>query len=439
MINENCVVKGKYSNIDVITYDTLIEEKAYKQLLELANDIVSKDTEIKVMPDYHAGAHNIIGLTMDISKSKFIVPDLIGPDIGCGVLFVPFSTLEPIDLEELDRIVKTTIPTKSIKELEHPKYQVNIDNTLYKSLVYNNTQIIEAMQDTFGTLGGGNHFIELYETEPLHYAIAIHSGSRSPGALIHKHYNNLAAYYDQKEYTLRRNKLIEDLKNQGRKNEISSTLATTSPEYFGLTKSNYKFLTGVEKNNYIHDLALISEFAKQNRVAIALRILEQLNVNYLFVESIIDKPHNYIDNTLMLRKGAQSAHEHEPVLIPINMRDGMIVGRAASIDAPNFVKYISVNDDNTIIVPVDSYKLDYWNYSLPHGAGRVYSRSKAKEELNLEDFQETMKDVYTTSVSINTLDEAPAAYKSLEQILEVVELILKTYTVYKPIYNHKGE
>lgn len=411
-------VIGKYNkDIVVKSNDYFIEEASYKQLLELANDQVSENVKIRVMPDYHAGAGNVIGLTMDLNTATMVIPNLIGPDIGCGVALYYFNTKEPLDLEELDRVIRKNVPTDIMNgDLNTP---VSRSENRFRSLLGNlksyNDNLESLYFRSFATLGGGNHFIEVYEIEPLKYGISVHTGSRAVGAAVHKHYNNIAQTFNVDGYIERKKDLIQEMKDDGKEKQIHETLKKITPNYFNMVNSKYRFLSGIEKDNYIHDLKVLNKYTEEHRKEIVNNILKEFDA--LDVVRVLDKPHNYIGDDNILRKGAQSGKPNEGVLIPINMRDGLIIGTVK-------------NDDELT---------KEWNYSMPHGAGRLMSRSKAKETLTIEDFEETMKDVFSHSVNPNTLDEAPDAYKSLETILDAVEGSLVDIKVLKPIYNYKGE
>lgn len=406
------IAVGTFSTVEVKTFDDIIEKAAYRQLLELANDPVSAHTKPVVMPDYHAGAGNVIGLTMDLKKTNMVVPDLIGPDIGCGVRLTYFKTEEPIDLRAFDEHVNEVIHTDKNTMID-PK--LSTLKTLRKLHSYE--PIIEKhAMETFGTLGGGNHFIELYKVDESQnlYGLAVHSGSRSVGSFVHKWYNTRATKYDNDKYNELKANLIYQMKKNNEHDKIEQTLKTVTPRTFGLVSSQYRFLTGELKKQYMEDLVLLNTYTERHRKEITSLALWGLGK--IKIINVIDKPHNFIGTDGILRKGAQAASNLDDVLIPINMAEGMIVGK---------VLYHNTRTRN-------------WNYSLPHGAGRALSRSAAKDTLKVKDFKEQMKGIYSTSINADMLDEAPNAYKKLNAILPVIKRSLSEYTILKPIYNFKG-
>jgi RNA-splicing ligase RtcB len=420
-------LKGKYATAKIMTDN--IEEFAEEQIQFLLNDPISKGTTIRVMPDVHGGKDNVIGLTMKL-KDK-VAPSLVGSDIGCGVRLSYFSTKNEIDLADLDEIIKRKIPSGYHLNTDEANSH---DHSYYTDYVH---EIVSRMNylDEFrmdylkvvarkgvGTLGGGNHFIELYKVEAQEelkdpsflYAIAVHSGSRTLGGIVYKHFQNIAKKQVHSDFSEIQKDVIETLKGQNREREIG--------EYLGMIKSLKKVLSesqsqipyldieSVEGQNYLHSMGILNEYASINRRLITNRILNDLDGCKII--RVIDKPHNYIDRYNILRKGSQSAEEDKIVLIPINMRDGMIVGVTKHIED--------------------------WNSSFPHGAGRVYSRTQAKKNITMDEFVNSMHGIYSTTVGEETLDEAPMAYKSLDSILKDVTPLLKQYQILKPIYNFKG-
>lgn len=409
---------GKHNSATI--YAKEIDEATTNQINDLLNNELSAKENIKkivVMPDTHAGAGNVIGLTMKYNTFNLdnmkIAPELIGPDIGCGVLYVEFLTTKEIDLEKFHQaVLASQSESRPYKTIDAEQFGLTYDKLSVDHKFIN---------ENVATLGGGNHFIELYKLGNLKYAISIHTGSRTLGGKVYNHHMKIAKNRPSNDRLLLKQILIDDLKKQGRTNEISHELAMFDRESKNIKASEkIPFLQGNEATQYIMDNIILNGWAMLNR----LFIFENIKSFYSECDSVvdvehIDKPHNFIDTEgfkLILRKGAQKAWTKDSVLIPINMRDGMIVGKIKSVDMGSL------------------------NYSFPHGAGRKLSRTKAKQSLSLEEFKGQMQDVYSPTVGIDTLDEAPGAYKPLKEILEVVKPFLKRgYKIVKPIYNYKGE
>jgi len=408
-------VKGKFSEAKVFV-DTL-DSESYKQILELCNQEISQGSTIRIMPDVHAGKDNVIGLTMTLTPYARVAPSLIGSDIGCGVSLSKFQVDGEIDLKELDELIRENIPygylkrEKEIISVAHNNYTCHIPKlTCSKTLGVD--YLTSIAKTGIGTLGGGNHFIELYKHDDWYY-ISVHTGSRTLGGVVYKHYQSKAKKYSYIKFIDDRQELIKNLKLCGREQDIQNELANQKQEYLKTHNidDEIPYLTGDDLRDYIHDISMVQIYADRNRVAIIEEIIGRLPIReYRFIS---DKPHNYIDRmNLILRKGSQSAEKGETVIIPINMRDGVIVGKAKGL--------------------VD------WNMSAPHGAGRVLSRGQAKQQLDIEEFREQMKDIYSSTVGEETLDEAPNAYKSINDILESIKESVDIDYILKPIYNFKG-
>jgi len=381
---------------NVIIYATTLEEEALEQIKELAEFDAYKDCKIRIMPDCHAGKGCTIGTTMEI-KDK-ITPNLVGVDIGCGMLTIKLEESE-IDLPKLDAVINKFIPNgfnihpQPISEFEFEElYAPNLN--------------IERAKRSIGTLGGGNHFIEVGRNSIGELFLVIHSGSRNIGGQVAKYYQDVAIsrLTDNAE---ERTGLIARLKQEGRPQDISNELKKLIRP---VVNKDLAYLTGEDFDNYMHDMMLMQWFASLNRRVMADVILTEtgLTEDYSF-ETI----HNYIDfKRNMLRKGAVSAEDGEVLLIPINMRDGSIIAIGKG------------NPD--------------WNYSAPHGAGRLMSRNEAHKRLDLNKFKEQMKDIYSTSVVKDTLDEAPDAYKPMDEIIEAIKDTVDVVDIIVPIYNFKS-
>ncbi|NLY11065.1 MAG: RtcB family protein [Firmicutes bacterium] len=368
------VLEGKYNSAKIFTDN--VDQTAISQIIELCNQEFVSGLRIRIMPDVHAGAGCVIGTTITI-KDK-VVPNLVGVDIGCGMYTVKLGKIS-IDLEKLDRIINKQIPAGfKIRNKNHPYgEEINLSKLRCSSSVD-----IKRGYLSIGTLGGGNHFIEVNKDENDNLYLVVHSGSRNIGKQVADYYQNLA---------------------------YKRFLASGDIEKLKIPKS-LAYVEGKDLDNYLHDLVLMQTYAKINRKAIADTILEAMNLQ---PQDSFTTIHNYIDiNEMILRKGAISAKKGERVLIPINMKDGSILAIGKG------------NPD--------------WNYSAPHGAGRLMSRNQALADLDLQEFKEMMSDVYTTSIGKSTLDEAPMAYRPLDEILKNVQDSVEVVDVIKPIYNFKA-
>lgn len=425
-------LKGKYGTAKVFT--SQINESSTAQIIRVMNEEWVDGANIAFMPDVHAGNLTPIGLTA-IGDFKTISPELIGPDIGCGVSL--FITDFEIDNNEemakwLEEAVKDYVPTG------RNSHSTSVMTDFIQDYLIDNTFIplddkIEVIGKTLGTLGGGNHFIEAYNLEGR-LVIAVHSGSRSLGGIVYNYYMKKSRYKSETELHNKTTKVINDYKSQGRETEIEDEIIRLRNEYNQLAKSNLiPYLTDPDDfEDYLIDVETTTEIASINRQLI-FRQLAQTLMTEEEVENtrVIDKPHNFIERVQILnsetgeaeykvivRKGAQASYGGDEILIPINMRDGIIVGTT-----------------------IDDMDLVERNYSMPHGAGRVYSRRQAKYILDLEDFKEQMKDVHSWSVGQSTLDEAPDAYKPIDQILDSVKGLIHqdSLLILKPFYNHKGK
>ena len=390
-------ITGKHSNAKIFT--DIVEETALQQIQELCDQQFMKDSKIRVMPDVHAGKGCTIGTTITL-KDK-VVPNHVGVDIGCGLKVVQLKEKE-IDFDRLDKVIRAHVPSgNEIHETIRDINTVNIEDFKAKNLLST-----ERTNKSLGTLGGGNHFIEVSQDDEGFLYLTIHTGSRYVGTKIAQHYQNLA-YKELKKIDV--DSVINQLKLEGRHTEIAATIKQMkiiSPEI----KKDLAYLEGGSFDDYIHDMKLTQQYAVDNRKYIAKAIIENMG---LTAADQFDTIHNYIDtDNMILRKGAVSAQKSEKLIIPINMRDGSIIAIGKG------------NSD--------------WNYSAPHGAGRVLSRTKAHKQLDLSEFQNTMKDVWTTSVSAETLDEAPMAYKNMEDITDNIGDTVEILKIVKPVYNFKA-
>lgn len=391
-------IRGKYN--EAIVYTNTIEEEAYKQILELCNQEAFKDSVIRIMPDTHAGVGCTIGTTMTITDK--VVPNLVGVDIGCGMEVIRIEQKD-LDLAELDAVIRNFIPSgQNIREERH-KYAdlIEFDDLKCKNHINLDRAILSV-----GTLGGGNHFIEANKDEEGNIYIVVHSGSRYLGKQVAEYYQNVA-YKELTSLKEEKQRIIEKLKKEGREREIQSELEKLKVPKI---KRDLAYLKGKSFDDYIHDMKIVQKYAVWNRKAIMDEIIQKLKLTIVEQFTTI---HNYIDTeNMILRKGAISAQCGERVIIPINMRDGSI---------------IAVGKGNP-----------EWNYSAPHGAGRLMSRSKAKELISLDEFKEAMKGIYSSTVNESTIDEAPMAYKPMEEIIENIQDTVSIEKIIKPIYNFKA-
>ena len=396
----NQLIEGKYTNAKVFTNN--IDEVTIDQVKTFLDQEFTKDCKVRIMPDCHAGKGAVIGTTMEI-KDK-VCPNLVGVDIGCGMLCIEIKNQNVhFDFEKLDQTVRTLIPAGQFSRT------TTHDFIKYIQL----SSVLAPIEPSkvalgLGSLGGGNHFIELNQSPDGRLFLVIHSGSRSLGVRVANYHQKVAiASHDTSKAEIK--SIIQQLKREGREKEIQQAIQAFTPSRNNVP-DELAYLTGEKMEHYLHDLKIAQEFAKWNRAAMAQEIMKAMQFEEV---GRIDTVHNYIDlDHMILRKGAISARKDELVLIPINMRDGSLLAKGKG-------------NDN-------------WNQSGPHGAGRILSRSKAKSLLKLEDFKEAMKDVYTTSVEFDTIDESPFAYKSMNEIIENTQDTIEVQEILKPLYNFKS-
>ncbi len=397
-------IKGKVNT--AICYAAVVEDEAIEQIRRMCDHEFTKGSMIRIMPDVHAGKGCTIGTTMTITDKA--VPNVVGVDIGCGMYTVELGKIE-IDFEKVDEAAHYIPSGMEVWEGRMERFDLT---TLRCYRYLKNTKRLER---SLGTLGGGNHFIEIDEAADGTKYLVIHSGSRNLGKQVAEYYQSLAVDLNlgKEEYFKERDELIRTYKEQGRRKEIQKVLKEMEKEWKAkepTIPADLCYVYGEYLKDYLYDVDLCQKFAKRSRERMAEIILERTGMKAL---SSFHTIHNYIDTEeMILRKGAIAAHEGEMVLIPINMRDGSVLARGKG------------NPE--------------WNYSAPHGAGRIMSRTKAKEILDLESYKATMAGIYTTSVNEATLDEAPMAYKSLEDIIDVIEGAVDVIEVLKPIYNFKA-
>ena len=402
-------VKGKYNSAKV--YTDMIEQEAIDQIRELCNQEFSKDCKIRIMPDVHCGAGCVIGFTANLGER--VIPNIVGVDIGCGMLTVELGNVN-INVEELDNIINKYVPNGKGVHIERllrfPKLQ---ELNCYRAL--KQTKRIER---SIGSLGGGNHFIEVDVDNENNKYLIIHTGSRNLGKQVAEHYQKMAIdiIKGKDEIFEKRDKIIKEYKEQGRKQEIQNAIKELMNSFEAKeinTPENLCYLTGKYRDLYLNDMKICQQYATLNRMKIAQIILEKLLNKSLDEFSYFETVHNYIDyENNIVRKGAVSAKKDEKFLVPINMRDGSL---------------ICIGKGN-----------EEWNFSAPHGAGRLYSRTQAKNNFTVDEFKQSMNGIYTNSVNEFTLDESPMAYKGIDNILNNIEPTAKILKLIKPVYTFKA-
>lgn len=404
-------VKGRFNIAKIFT--DVVDDVSIDQVKLLCEQEFVSGSKIRLMPDIHAGAGCTIGTTMTVIDK--VVPNLVGVDIGCGMLTCKLQEKE-IDLKLLDDVIRRYVPSGfKIRSSFFQPFHENVNLLNLESLICiqdkGNKIDLNRAKLSIGTLGGGNHFIEIDRDDDGNLYLVIHSGSRHLGLEVAHHYQNKAwdsiNNYDKKQI----NELVEKLKSEGREKEIQNEIK----KFKGTMRNcnipkDLAYLSGKDFDDYIYDMSIVQEFARINRKTIADEICSHMN---LHVDEEFTTIHNYIDIQIMiLRKGAVSAKLGEKLLIPINMRDGSLICIGKG------------NED--------------WNYSAPHGAGRLMSRTQAKKEFSIKEFENQMAGIYTTSIGFDTLDECPMAYKNIEDIINNIGPTAEIISIIKPIYNFKA-
>lgn len=394
-------LNGKYNSAKIFT--DLVDNESISQVIGMLNQPFAEGQTIRMMPDIHAGAGCTVGTTMTITDK--VCPNLIGVDIGCGMYAVKLQ--EPdIDFRLLDACIRSYIPSGfAIHESPvKPAQKINL-----KELFCANSCNLTRAECSIGSLGGGNHFIEVDRSEDGHLWLVIHSGSRHLGTEV-------ASFYQKQAITTLHEKprdliqaTIQKLKAEGRQSEIQSAIQELKPPYINVPDA-LCWCEGTLFTNYVHDMKITQQFAVLNRQAMAEIIISKMDLHPIDEFTTI---HNYLDTeNMILRKGAVAAEKNQRLLIPMNMRDGSL---------------ICVGKGNTD-----------WNYSAPHGAGRLMSRSAAKQQITLSEFEESMTGIWTTSVGTATIDESPMAYKPMQSIIDNIEPTAEIVEIIKPVYNFKA-
>ena len=395
-------IKGKMNT--AVCFAKIIEDEAVEQIRRMCDYEFTAGSRIRIMPDVHAGMGCTIGTTMTVKDKA--VPNIVGVDIGCGMYTVSLGKVK-IDMEQMDAAAHFIPSGMNVWDGRKERFDLT-DLRCYRGL--NDSRRLER---SLGTLGGGNHFIEIDQAADGTKYLVIHSGSRNLGKQVAQFYQHLAIDLSKgkEEYFARRDALIAEYKAAGRRSEIQAALQTLRwEEKEAAIPEDLCFVYGNYLEDYLYDVEICQRFARRNREVMADIILQRIGLE---AANAFHTIHNYIDTSeMILRKGAIAAHEGERVLIPINMRDGSV---------------LAIGKGNP-----------EWNYSAPHGAGRIMSRRAAKEQLDLEEYRREMAGIYTTSVNEATLDEAPMAYKSLSDIIGVIRDTVDIIEVLKPIYNFKA-
>lgn len=402
-------ITGTYSS--AIVYTDIIEETAEEQIKLLCDQPFVKGSRIRIMPDVHAGKGCVIGFTADLGD--MVIPNIVGVDIGCGMYTVELGKIE-IDFEKLDEAIRKNIPSgKNVHEGRIVRFPELMELKCYREL-----KDTKRLERSIGTLGGGNHFIEIDSDDEGNKYLVIHTGSRNLGTQVAEHYQSLAyeLMCGKDKLFRQQNELIARYKAEGRRSEIQAAIKELRSSFQAhecFTPRELCYLTGEYREMYLHDMRICQEFASLNRVTIAGLILSAAFGMELSDCQRFETIHNYIDHeSNIVRKGAVSAKKGEKLLIPINMRDGSLICIGKG------------NPD--------------WNCSAPHGAGRMISRNAAKEKFTLDEFQNSMEGIYSTSIHLSTIDECPMAYKSMEDIVDNITPTAEIVSIIKPVYNFKA-
>jgi RNA-splicing ligase RtcB len=407
---------------DIKIFATNIEDKTLEQIDKMANCEAYKNSKIRIQADAHAGSGSCIGFTSTINGR--VIPNTVGVDISCGMSVVELGKVE-IDLPKFNNQIQRSVPTGFNIHKEPVREFAEIENMhCFKFLP------IKTKQDYnryIGTLGGGNHFIELDKDDEGNVYLVVHSGSRNLGYQVCEYYQDLEIEYCEDGYRNETQKGIEKLKTENRQSEIQDYIVRMY-EAKNTIDDNMCYLEGENLEHYLEDCLVIQEFARLNRLEIINRILSgyfygenvrvsstgkvKIRSKHSKIETEIwESVHNYIGEDRIIRKGAISAYGGQKVIIPINMRDGAIIGIGKS-------------------------NADY-NFSAPHGAGRILSRSQADSSVNLADFKKSMEGIFSTCVKESTIDESPFAYKSIDDILPNITETVDVLKIIKPILNFK--
>lgn len=391
------------NNSDLKIFTENIEWDALNQIYTLVAQAPFNGKKVRIMPDVHYGKGCVVGFTAELGDK--IIPNVIGVDIGCGMYAAELGKTE-IDYRGLDDFIKAKIPYGSACRKEYGK------ETLIKELrCFDKLTDLGRLYGSLGTLGGGNHFIEIDRDEQDNKYLVIHTGSRNLGLQVAKHYQKLAVEVCKNCAEMEKKKATDELNRLKRPDKIPDALAEISAKYSERTKipAELCYLDGGDMDDYIHDLRICQRFAVLNRKRIAEDILGFLKINKY---SAFETVHNFIGDDNIVRKGAIPAYKDQKILIPMNMRDGCLI--AVGKGEPD------------------------WNFSAPHGAGRLFKRSEAKSMFTVDQYKEEMEGIYTTTANASTLDESPMAYKPMDEIIGLISPTAEILKIIKPVYNFKA-
>ena len=397
-------IKGKVTT--AVCYAKVVGDNAVNQIRTMCDYDLTAGSRVRIMPDVHAGSGCTIGTTMTVTDK--VCPNIVGVDIGCGMYTVRLNSRD-LDFEQIDEAVHSIPSGMDVWENRPEEFSLS-GLRCQKAL-----KALTRLECSLGTLGGGNHFIEIDRSSGGEFWLVIHSGSRNLGRQVAQYYQQRAVdhFTGKDRIPQERAEIIRIFKEQGREKNIEQALRQLKHKYDEAATSvpaELCWLEGPQMEDYLHDVEICQQFARRSREIMAETILRKTG---MAAAESFHTIHNYIDtDEMILRKGAIAAHLGEKVLIPINMRDGSV---------------IAVGKGNP-----------EWNFSAPHGAGRIMSRSRAKSAISLEEYRKSMEGIYTTSVNEHTLDEAPMAYKSLEDIIDVISDSVDIIDIMKPVYNFKA-
>lgn len=414
-------------NYDVKIFTDNIETTAIEQIERLLTIPAFGGCKIRIMPDVHAGAGCVIGFTGDLGDK--VIPNIVGVDIGCGILVQPFICMKEIDYHDLNEFILHHIPSgRNYRDNKcAPMPQEYMDayreskDLIKQMCCYRELKDTKRLNLSIGSLGGGNHFIELDRDESNLYYLVVHTGSRNLGKQVADIYQKLAVKCQSgwAELMEEQNRLIAEYKQAGRKDELQDVIRELHNS-FKMRKPtippDLSYLEGSCREDYLHDMRLCQQWAKINR-----RMITGLIMDYLISQGYSDmcendlqfeSIHNYISDDNIIRKGAISANAGEKCIIPLNMRDGSLICIGKG------------NED--------------WNCSAPHGAGRIMSRSQAFQNINLDDYARSMQGIYTECVNEDTKDESPMVYKPKDEIIRNISETVSVVNVIKPVYNFKA-
>lgn len=387
---------------DLKIFAELIEPTAVNQIYETVSKPPFVGAKVRIMPDAHAGIGSVVGFTSTLTDK--VIPCVIGVDIGCGMLTASLGKTE-VDFKALDDFIKSEIPSGNAVSDDCDGKEF-VDKLLCKDRLRD----LPRLYGSLGTLGGGNHFIEIDRGKNENYLV-IHSGSRNLGLQVAKIYSKKAVDYCKNAPLEERERIISELKGKGEVAAIPDALKALTEKYKDRTKlpPEYCFLEGEGMSAYMHDMRICQDFSVRNRKKMCDKIMKFLKIGkFDYFETV----HNFIDEEGIIRKGAVPAHKGQKLIIPMNMKDGCLICEGLG------------NPD--------------WNFSAPHGAGRLYSRSEAKRKFTVEEFQTEMKGIFTTTANASTIDESPMAYKPTESIVNAIGDTVKILSVVRPVYNFKA-